>query len=208
MLAAASGIAFGGGSGCWSPGSEPSRPKGSDAELQLPEPPELSGVDVKHRYEDGAWTVPGVLDRGNQLVGRTITVRGRVDEVRHCPPSTATAEGPDAGGTGSGRGAGEADAAAGEAADAGSAGPATGRGGGPCQPPPHLYLVAPDAGTEAGQRLLVVGSMDTAVGEAEEGDELGVEGTFDLVSPDGSFIRQSGLIVLDEDDGGGEAGGR
>jgi hypothetical protein len=65
-----------------------------------------------------------------------------------------------------------------------------------CNPPPHLFLV--DAKPASKRELLVYGSMWSVLPTLSEGQEIALTGSFDIVSKDGVFLRQAGLLVLDD----------
>ncbi len=65
-----------------------------------------------------------------------------------------------------------------------------------CDPPPHAYLVDKDAVSD--RELLVYGSMWSPLADLELGQEVTLDGRFDIVSKDGVFLRQAGLVVLED----------
>ena len=64
----------------------------------------------------------------------------------------------------------------------------------PCHPPPHLYLA--DRSDAQRHRLLVTGWEAERIRAVRPGQELTFHGRFDLVTPDGTFIRQAGLLIV------------
>ena len=140
----------------------------SKVKVKLPPTPDLTPKDVQIKHSDGTFTVAGVLSKRAELVGRAITVRGRVLSVSGCPAPPAPAD-----------------------ADAADAPPPVRED---CYPPPHLYIG--DAADAAERRLLVTGPMSAGVADQVVGRVVTLQGDFDLVSPDGAYIRQAGLLVL------------
>lgn len=65
-----------------------------------------------------------------------------------------------------------------------------------CEQPEHLYLA--DSLSGRGVQLLVTGKSSRIIGMARKGLELSLKGRLDVVSEDGVFIRQSGLLILPE----------
>lgn len=68
-------------------------------------------------------------------------------------------------------------------------------GGKPCHPPTHLVIWD---GPDAEARLVVIGQTVEQVEALVVGQELTLTGRFVLISPDGRFIRQAGILVLAE----------
>ncbi len=151
--------------------------KRSSVAVNLPPTPSLREKEIRRTHKDGSWTVEGLLQAGPKRHGQSVRVKGQVVEVKLCPKAPPPS--PDA--------------------PEGTTPPEAPF----CPRPPHLFL----ADTAEGPRLLVAGSEATAVGTAQVGAELAVEGLFDVLSPDRQFIRQAGLIALEEPppvEGGGE----
>ncbi|MGM0575101.1 MAG: hypothetical protein ACQEXJ_05155 [Myxococcota bacterium] len=185
-LAVALAVAAVSSMGCKGEEEHPVSPR-SDVQVSLPAPPDLSPVKVETHHDDGILTVAGVVKERGSLMGEDVTVRGKVDEVFTCPKAPEPSREGDAD-------AGAAPAPTGEEPDAGVAEDVEAEA--PfCPKPPHLFLVD-DMGQ--GERLLVLGSERTEVGEAEVGDTLTLTGRLELMSPDGRFIRQRGLVILPE----------
>ncbi len=144
--------------------------KRNKVKVKLPPTPDLTKKEIEVKHGDGTYTVAGVLSKRGELVGRSLTVRGRVLSVTGCPePKQAPVA---------------------DAADE----PAEPAAPKDCYPPPHMYLG--DAGGEGERRLLVTGPMSARVADHVVGRVVTVEGDFDLVSRDGAYIRQAGLLVL------------
>ncbi|MEZ4267958.1 MAG: hypothetical protein R3F39_16415 [Myxococcota bacterium] len=153
----------------------------STLQVSLPERPSLAPREVKARHSDGAWTVEGFLTADAHAAGEVSKVRGRVVEVFTCPkaPPAPPVEPPD------------------PKAKPGDVPPPPPPPKAPhCAKPPHMYLADSVGATR--YQLLVVGSEATEVGRVAKGDEITVEGAFDVMTRDGAFIRQAGLLVLPE----------
>ncbi|MCB9728710.1 MAG: hypothetical protein H6744_16315 [Deltaproteobacteria bacterium] len=155
----------------------------STLKVSLPEAPSLEPREVKARYPDGAWTVEGFLTADGHAAGEKAKVRGRVVEVFTCPkppPPPPVEEDPNA-----------------PKPKPGEELPPPPPPKAPfCPQPPHMYLA--DAVGATRYQLLVVGSEATEVGRVAKGDEVTVDGSFDVMTRDGAFIRQAGLLVLPE----------
>ena len=74
------------------------------------------------------------------------------------------------------------------------ASPHTCEGDKDCHPRPHFLL---RDGKDGRNSLLVAGWSNQTIKGLEEGQELTLDGRFGLVSPDGLFIRQTGLLMVD-----------
>ncbi|MEC9072992.1 MAG: hypothetical protein VX938_11450 [Myxococcota bacterium] len=68
-------------------------------------------------------------------------------------------------------------------------------GGKPCHPPTHFVIWD---GPDAEHRLVVIGQTVEQVQALVVGQELTLTGRFVMISPDGRFIRQAGILVLTE----------
>jgi hypothetical protein len=157
-------------SGC---GAEVPKPKPSvrsNVQVALPEKPDLTVKPFKKVHEDGTATVEGVLREREKYVGGTITVRGVVQKLVVCPQPAL----PDAG-------------------DVAIARPRPER---TCNPPPHFFLI--DKEPVSKRELLVYGSMWSVLPQMKDGEEVTLTGAFDIVSKDGVFLRQAGLLLLDD----------
>ncbi len=157
-------------SGC---GAEVPKPKPSvrsNVQVALPDKPDLTAKPFKKVHEDGTSTVEGVLREREKYVGETVTVRGVVKKLVVCP-----------------------EVAAPDAADAVGSKPRPDR---TCNPPPHFFLVDKEPASK--RELLVYGSMWSVLPQMKEGEEVTLTGAFDIVSKDGVFLRQAGLLILDD----------
>ena len=68
-------------------------------------------------------------------------------------------------------------------------------GGKPCHPPTHFVIWD---GADAEHRLVVIGQTVEQVQALVVGQALTLSGRFVMISPDGRFIRQAGILVLTE----------
>ena len=150
---------------------EPAMPPSlrSNVAVSLPDTPDLSVRVVKRFHAPGIYTVEGLLRDREKALGQKVTVRGRVGAVSLCPEEISPKE----------RRAGEGD-----------------RGPRMCSPAPRATLVDGSGGTR--WELLVVGSMWSSLGTLVQGDEITLEGRFDFVNPERTFLRQEGLLLLDD----------
>ena len=64
-----------------------------------------------------------------------------------------------------------------------------------CHPPAHVLL---SDRKDDEQKLLVAGFSDGYIQQLTVGQELTLHGRFGLVTPDGLFIRQTGLLVVED----------
>jgi len=145
----------------------------SDVEVRLPSAPNLGQRPEPPTFPDGALSVGGLMAVADTHVGRAVTVRGLVADTVVCKPS----EGADKAEQGKGKDKGKAEEPV-------------------CHPPSHLYL-ADDVKAQR-DRLLIVGWSAKKVGGVRRGQQLTFHGGFQRVSPDGTFIRQAGLLVVPE----------
>lgn len=176
----ACGFVWAAASGCEKP-VEHTVSQRSTLSVSLPERPSLAPKEVKARHGDGAWTVEGFLTADGHKAGELAKVRGRVVEVFTCPKPPPAPEPPPPD----------------PKAKPGDVPPPPPPPKAPhCPKPPHMYLA--DSAGATRYQLLVVGSEATEVGRVKKGDEVSVEGVFDVMTRDGAFIRQAGLLVLPE----------
>jgi hypothetical protein len=155
-------------SGC---GTEIPKPKPSvrsNVQVALPEKPDLTARPFKKTHEDGSATVEGLLREREKHLGETVSVRGMVKKLVKCPEAGAPKEGDVVGG----------------------------RPARTCNPPPHFFLVDKEPGSP--RELLVYGSMWSVLPQMNEGEEVTLSGSFDIVSKDGVFLRQAGLLLLED----------
>lgn len=64
----------------------------------------------------------------------------------------------------------------------------------PCNPPAHAYLI--DQDVPESQQVLIYAPSPELIADYEEGKEVTATGHFDIVSEDGVYLRQGGLVVL------------
>lgn len=145
----------------------------SNVAVTLPPTPTLAVKPYERLHPDGVLTVEGLMRNRDEFLGKVVKVRGVVSELTHCPTPPPAEPVLDDKGV--------------EVPQPPPRPPRT------CDPPPHAILV--DKGREAPRELLVYGSMYSAIEHFEVGAEATVEGTFDIVSRDGVFLRQAGLLT-------------
>lgn len=168
------------------PRPKPSTP--SNVAVPLPPSPELVRKPYEKVNADGTLTVEGLLREREKHVGVAVTVRGVVKKLVKCPevpPERAPAPPPDAKDP---KKKGKDEVVAAPAPPPRP--PRT------CNPPPHFYLV--DKNPVSKRELLVYGSMWSLLPTLTEGQEVSLVGQFDIVSKDGVFLRQAGLLLLDD----------
>ena len=176
-LAAVSGLVL--ASGCGKDIPKPKPSERSDVAVALPPAPDLTQRPYEKLKADGSYTVEGLLRERDKLIGESVTVTGVVKKRQLCSPPSP----PDP-------------AASAEVVDSDVPLMAPPRPPRTCNPPPHLFLV--DAKPASKRELLVYGSMWSVLPTLVEGQEVSVTGSFDIVSKDGVFLRQAGLLVLDD----------
>lgn len=145
---------------------------------QLPPKPDLQKPAIREKNPDGSYTVEGLLQRRDKHLGETLTVRGKVARVTKCVPKEPIIPPPSPDGT-----------LPEDAIDALPPLPPTN-----CDPPPSAYLV--DDPPQSQRQLLVYGTMRSVLAGFTEGEIVQVKGTFDIISTDGVFLRQAGLLQL------------
>lgn len=171
-------------------GCEPEipRPKpsvASNVAVPLPPSPDLVRKPYDKVNADGTLTVEGLLREREKHLGESITVRGVVKKLVKCPelpPEPAPAPAPTEARPGS--------------KDEAVVVPPPPRPPRTCSPPPHFYIV--DKNPVSKRELLVYGSMWSVLPTLSDGQEVSLVGQFDIVSKDGVFLRQAGLLVLDD----------
>ncbi|TNF26701.1 MAG: hypothetical protein EP329_20880 [Deltaproteobacteria bacterium] len=150
----------------------------ADASITLPATPNLTEKPYAKFHPDGVLTVEGIMRNRDEFLGKTMMVRGVVTKLVQCPTPPAPEPDPDAGPVDD---------------DVVVPPPLPPR---LCDPPPQAYLV--DKEKVSRRELLVYGSMRSAIKDFQEGAEVTVEGRFDIVSKDGVFLRQAGMLVLED----------
>jgi hypothetical protein len=163
----------------------------SNVVVPLPPSPELVRKPYEKVNKDGTLTVEGILRERATYIGEGVTVRGVVKKLVKCPevppepaPEPVPNEKPKAPG------------APGAKDTAELAPPPPPRPPRTCSPPPHFFLV--DKNPVSRRELLVYGSMWSVLPALKEGAEVTLAGQFDIVSKDGVFLRQAGLLILDD----------
>ncbi len=177
LLSVSALVTAGGISACEKPIPRPAPSTRSNVVVTLPASPELTARPYRKVNDDGTLTVEGLLRERDQLLGDTVSVTAKVDKAVLCAPvpPPPPAEPP--------------------AADAPPPAPIVPD---TCNPPQHLVLVDADARADTKWRLTVYGTMKSALKDAKEGAVLSLTGHFDIVSKDGVFLRQGGLLLLDD----------
>ncbi len=168
--------------GCGKEIPKPKPSQRSDVTVPLPPSPDLTAKPYEKLNADGSYTVEGLLRERDKLLGESVTVKGVVKKLVKCPPPPPPPP-PDP------------DAVA-EVVDMDVPPPPPPRPPRTCNPPPHLFLV--DKTPASKRELLVYGSMWSVLPELSDGQEVSLTGSFDIVSKDGVFLRQAGLLVLDD----------
>jgi len=168
--------------GCTKDIPKPRPSERSDVSVGLPPAPDLAKKPYEKLNADGSYTVEGLLRERDKLIGESVTVRGVVKKLQKCPPPPPPPPP-------------EADALV-EVIDSDVPPPPPPRPPRTCNPPPNLYLI--DAKPASKRELLVYGSMWSVLPTLGDGQEVSLTGSFDIVSKDGVFLRQAGLLVLDD----------
>ena len=171
-------VALGVGAGCKQEIPLPPASTRSDVIASLPSAPSLAVKPYTKFHPDGVLTVEGMMRNRDEFLGKTMKVRGIVTKLVKCPTPPAPPVDVDAAPTDG---------------DVVVAPPLPPR---LCDPPPQAYLV--DRERASRRELLVYGTMRSPIADFEEGAEVTVEGRFDIVSKDGVFLRQAGILILDD----------
>lgn len=170
------------GGGCDKEIPKPRPSQRSDVVVPLPTAPDLTQKPYEKLNADGSYTVEGLLRERDKLIGESVTVRGVVKKLTRCPPPPPPPP-PDPDATP-------------DVVDSDVPPPPPPRPPRTCNPPPHLFMV--DAKPASKRELLVYGSMWSVLPTLADGQEVSLTGSFDIVSKDGVFLRQAGLLVLDD----------
>ena len=176
-----------------STGCEPEIPRPrtsvpSNVAVPLPPSPELVRKPYDRVNADGTLTVEGLLRERDKQLGETVSVSGVVKKLVVCPevPPEPAPEPPPP----------EPGAKPPKPGEVVAAPPPPPRPPRTCSPPPHFFLV--DKTPVSKRELLVYGSMWSVLPTLKEGQEVSLVGQFDIVSKDGVFLRQAGLLILDD----------
>lgn len=159
------------------------RPQVSQRAAEAPALPPAPTLEVKpwrKLLDDGSYTVEGLLRDRDSVMGELVSVTGKVSRVVKCAAPPAVPAPPAA------PGKPPAEAPPPQP-------PAT------CNPPQHLILVDPEAGSTPKWELTVYGTMRSALAEVSEGEVTTLTGDFAMMSPDGVFLRQGGMLLLPDD---------
>lgn len=164
----------------------------SSKKVALPKKPELKPREYKKTYDDGAWTVEGLLKHRKDNLDKTVSVRGKLSKVVQCPPPPPPPEPTEEeikereriNKLRKKRGLEPLEP------------PKPKRRPRTCNPRPHAFMV--DPGSDERYKLLVAGSMWSQLVDFEEGQELTLKGEYVIVSPDGHYLRQAGMLLLED----------
>ena len=72
-------------SGCKKPTSKHPVRKRTEGTAHLPTPPNLNPAPPPNTYSDGAWSVTGLFNSGDEILGQVVTVRGHIANIHRCP---------------------------------------------------------------------------------------------------------------------------
>lgn len=188
LLGLVAGLALGAAPGCDKQDKKPQLSERSTKTVTLPPKPVLKELPYKVTHADGALTIEGIMRGRDDHIGKDVKVRGIIEKLVQCPEPPPPPPPP------------PVDPFAPQQLDA--AGnpvpppepPPPPRRPRTCNPPPHAYLK--DATPVSKRRLLVYGSMWSKLENFKMGDSVTVEGRFDIVSRDGVFLRQAGLVIM------------
>jgi len=156
------------GSGCQPEIPIPEPSTRSSVAVTLPETPNLTPRAYDRFHSDGSLTVEGLLRHRQDSLGHVVTVRGKVHRLTLCEAPPLPEDAPE---------------------DAPPPPPPR-----TCDPPPHAFLV--DDPRVSARELLVYGTMRSPLADLEVGQVVTLEGRFDIMSRDGVFLRQAGLLFL------------
>ena len=168
----------------------------STTPVELPKKPTLKAPEYVKQHPDGVWTVEGALRHSKELMSKPLRVRGTIVELKQCPPPKPhTPE--------------EIEAhnklhdkwkklvkyakrtkmrAPDEPVLKPKVQDRT------CNPRPRAVLQ--DATPNERFKLLVAGSMYSPLKNFKKGQVVTLEGLFDMVTPDGHYMSQDGLLHL------------
>lgn len=76
-------------SGCQRGGSDAQK-KGAKEAVNLPPRPDLAVKPVAEKFQDGAWSIDGLLKNVRDLNGKEATVRGYIEKVEPCKDPCTT----------------------------------------------------------------------------------------------------------------------
>ena len=84
-----------GGVGCTrTSDAEARNERGTREQVNLPPRPDLAVKTVAEKYQDGPWSVEGLLKHARELVGKDATVRGTVISAELCRPGVPCSQEP------------------------------------------------------------------------------------------------------------------
>lgn len=172
-------------------------PRSQEA-VELPKKPALTPPKYTKTHPDGVWTVEGLLRNNKEVMGKTVKVRGKIVELRQCPPPEPYTEAELA------RHAELHEkwvkqvkwvkATRSKKIPAPEPILKPKKQSRSCNPRPLAMLQ--DAPPNDRFKLLVAGSMYSPLKNFKDGQTITIEGMFDMVSPDGHYMQQDGLMHL------------
>ena len=144
----------------------------SKIKVTLPAKPALVRSKYRRTYDDGVMTVLGLLNHRDSYLKTTLKVRGVITGLALCP-ATVVPKTPRRRGR-------KGDAEPAQTWD--------------CKRPPYALLA--DPGGKKSQVLRIGGQMNGPLAHLTKGATVTLTGFFDLVSPDGKYVDQQGLLFL------------
>lgn len=165
------------------PTPEPTQP--TSVQVTLPTKPSLAKRPYARTHPDGSLTVEALMRERRVYMDQAVKVRGVVKKLVQCAAPPAPAYIPP---TPDPRAVRRGEVPAEPTPPPAPKPPRT------CDPPPHAYIVDQDPVSK--RELLVYGSMFSPLADFQMGDTVVVEGKFGIVSTDGVYLRQAGLVEL------------
>jgi len=168
----------------------------SNVAVELPKKPTLTPPKYVKQHSDGVWTVEGLLRNNKEVMGKTVRVRGKIVELTRCPPPKPYTQE-------------EIDKfnklhdkwkklvrLAKKIKKIPPEEPvlAPKKQARTCNPRPKAMLMDEPANDRF--QLIVAGSMYSPLKDFKDTQTVTIEGLFDMVTPDGHYMSQDGLIHL------------
>jgi hypothetical protein len=203
--------------GAWTVGAcekeeKPTLSQRSEVAVQLPAKPSLTEPVYTKTHSDGSWTVEGLMRNRDDNLGKIVKVTGKLVEVAKCPEPEPYSEEELAKyqellkkyekmmrvfakqiKSGKLKAPPKPELIPLETARTCNVMSIEGKALGK----PHAVLVD-EGGDNERFRLLVAGTMWSQLRVFDKGKAVTVEGMFDMVSPDGHYVEQRGLVHLKE----------